>query len=88
VTVAVHGDGRISVTDRGPGVAKDDRGRIFDRFWRGAGARSPGAGLGLSIVAEIMKAHGGSILVGDAVDGGAVFTLAFSSAAPPADGRG
>jgi signal transduction histidine kinase len=78
VTVAVHGDGRISVTDHGPGVAQEDRGRIFERFWRGAGARSPGAGLGLSIVAEIMKAHGGRVTVEDASVGGAVFTLVFS----------
>jgi signal transduction histidine kinase len=88
VTVAVHEDGRISVTDRGPGVAQDNRERIFERFWRGAGARAPGAGLGLPIVAEIMKAHGGTVIVSDAAGGGAVFTLAFSPVAPPADGRG
>jgi signal transduction histidine kinase len=39
VTLAVHDDGRISVTDRGSGVAHADRERIFDGFWRGqAGA--------------------------------------------------
>ena len=79
---------RISVTDRGPGVARDNRERIFERFWRGAGARAPGAGLGLPIVAEIMKAHGGTVVVGDAAGGGAIFTLAFSPVAPPAGGRG
>lgn len=78
VTVAVHEVGRISVTDRGPGVTKEDRGRIFERFWRGADARSPGAGLGLPIVAEIMRAHGGRVTVEDASPGGAVFTLVFS----------
>ena len=44
VTVAVHEDGRISVTDRGPGVAQDNRERIFERFWRGAGAFAPAPG--------------------------------------------
>ena len=81
VTVAVHNDGRISVDDRGPGVAEPDRERIFERFWRGSRAHPHGAGLGLAIVAEIMKAHGGAVTVGDAPEGGAVFTLVF----PPRD---
>jgi signal transduction histidine kinase len=87
VTVAVHADGRISVSDRGPGVPAAQREQIFERFWRGAGARTHGAGLGLPIVAEIMKAHGGTVTVGDAPDGGAIFSLAFSPA-PRAGGRG
>ncbi len=83
VTVAVHDDGRISVTDRGPGVTDANRERIFERFWRGVGVRSQGAGLGLAIVAEIMKAHGGRVTVNDAPEGGAIFTLEFPAAAPP-----
>jgi signal transduction histidine kinase len=90
VTVAVHDDGRISVTDHGTGVAQPDRERIFERFWRGLATRSHGAGLGLPIVAEIMKAHGGQVTVGDAPEAGAIFTLEFAPAraAPPAGGRG
>jgi signal transduction histidine kinase len=88
VTVAVHEDGRISVSDRGPGVPQEHRGHIFERFWRGAAQRTHGAGLGLPIVAEIMKAHGGKVTVDDAPDGGAVFNLAFSPIAPPAGPRG
>ncbi len=84
VTVAVHSDGRISVTDRGSGVAESDRARIFERFWRGVGTRSHGAGLGLPIVAEIMKAHGGSVTLDDAAEGGAIFTLVFAGAASQA----
>jgi signal transduction histidine kinase len=87
VSVAVHEDARISVSDRGPGVPKEHRQQIFERFWRGACTRAQGAGLGLPIVAEIMKAHGGTVTVGDAPDGGAVFTLAFSPP-PPGGGRG
>jgi signal transduction histidine kinase len=78
VTVTVIGEGKVSVADRGPGVPREDRGRIFERFWRGRGAPTHGAGLGLAIVAEIMKAHGGRIGVEDGADGGAVFTLSFA----------
>lgn len=88
VTVAVHEDGRISVSDHGPGVPQAHREQIFERFWRGAAARTHGAGLGLPIVAEIMKAHGGAVTIDDAPEGGAVFSLAFSPAAPPAGPRG
>jgi signal transduction histidine kinase len=75
VTVAVHPDGGVSVFDRGPGVAPEDRARVFERFWRGRDERQAGAGLGLAIVAEIARAHGGAVEVGDAPGGGAVFTL-------------
>jgi signal transduction histidine kinase len=78
VTIAVHSDGRIGIADRGRGVAPRDRDRIFDRFWRGEGRRNEGAGLGLSIVAEIMRTHGGRVTVADNPGGGTIFTLDFS----------
>jgi two-component system, OmpR family, sensor histidine kinase TctE len=80
VTVTVYPGGRVSVADQGPGVSEEDRQRIFDRFWRGKGVASQGAGLGLAIVTEIMKGHGGSIRVDDGPNGGAIFTLAFTPA--------
>ncbi len=53
-------EGEVVVTDHGPGIAEEDLPRIFDRFYRAAGARSkPGAGLGLAIVREAAEAHGG-----------------------------
>jgi len=75
VTVTVGTDGAIAVADRGPGVPEQDRQRIFERFWRGRAASSPGAGLGLAIVAQVATSHGGKIEVTDRLDGGTVFTL-------------
>ncbi len=75
VAVTVTEEGTVTVADRGPGVPEADRQRIFERFWRGRGVTRQGAGLGLAIVAEIAKAHGGSIEVADRPGGGAAFTL-------------
>jgi signal transduction histidine kinase len=60
VTVAPEADGvTIEVIDDGPGIAVEDRTRVFSRFWRsGPGA---GSGLGMFIVAGIVDEHGGSI---------------------------
>lgn len=80
VAVAVHNSGSLSVTDHGPGVPMKDRERIFERFWRGKTAKTQGAGLGLAIVNEIMKAHRGAVKVEDRPRGGAVFTLFFTPA--------
>jgi signal transduction histidine kinase len=90
VTVSTRADGSIDVSDHGPGVSQEDRERIFERFWRGKAVASHGAGLGLAIVSEIMRAHGGSARVDAGPEGGAVFTLAFRPAparAPPAAGH-
>jgi len=60
VTVAPEADGvTIEVIDSGPGIAVEDRTRVFSRFWRsGPGA---GSGLGMFIVAGIVDEHGGSL---------------------------
>jgi len=69
VSMTVRG-GVLEVADRGPGIAAEDRGRVFDRFYRATTARTlPGSGLGLSIVAQIAVLHGGSVAL-DARDGG------------------
>jgi len=69
VDVTVRG-GTVEVADRGPGVAPEDKTRVFDRFYRATAVRTlPGSGLGLSIVAQIAALHGGSVTL-DARDGG------------------
>jgi two-component system sensor histidine kinase KdpD len=67
----------ITVADNGPGVPKEIRETIFDRFIRGPNARTGGLGLGLSIVRGFMQAQGGDISVESAPGGGAVFTLSL-----------
>jgi two-component system OmpR family sensor kinase len=77
----VHGDGDdavLEVEDDGPGVAPEDAERIFERFYRSETSRSRefgGAGLGLSIVAAVASAHGGSARAEPAPSGGARFLV-------------
>jgi signal transduction histidine kinase len=76
-----HDDGEVRfwVRDTGPGVAPDERERIFERFYRGRSGpgRSEGAGLGLSIVQAIAAGHGGRVEVDSALGRGATFTISI-----------
>lgn len=74
VEVRIASDGSIAVRDHGPGVPHELRERIFERFWRGRHSNG-GAGLGLAIVTETMRAHGGRVSVDGPPGGGAVFTI-------------
>jgi two-component system sensor histidine kinase MprB len=75
VEVALAG-GELRVCDHGPGIAPEDRDRIFDRFYRATSARSlPGSGLGLAIVREVAEEHGGSVVAEAAPGGGALLRL-------------
>ena len=79
VSVAHEGEEvRLEVRDHGPGLPAEDMDALFDRFWRSEGGRErgrAGAGLGLSIVAAIVDAHGGHVVAANATGGGARFTV-------------
>jgi signal transduction histidine kinase len=80
VKVEPHGRHGIAlaVDDAGPGVARGERARIFERFARGSAARHRvGTGLGLALVAEHAHAHGGEAWVEDRPGGGARFKVSF-----------
>jgi two-component system sensor histidine kinase MprB len=58
------------VTDSGPGFDRADVEHVFERFYRSSEARSmPGSGLGLSIVAQIVQDHGGTVFARNRSDG-------------------
>ena len=68
----------LAVEDAGPGVARGERQRIFERFARGTAARHRvGTGLGLALVAEHAHALGGEAWVEDRIGGGARFVVRF-----------
>ena len=83
VTVRVRAEGGravVEVADRGPGMPPEDAARVFERFFRADPSRartSGGSGLGLSIVAAVAEAHGGSAEVESAPGEGATFRIAL-----------
>lgn len=77
---AERGQLRLDVADEGPGVSPADRLRILTPFERGETAKRQGiegVGLGLAIVSELLKVHGGHLAIGGAQGRGAIFTARF-----------
>jgi signal transduction histidine kinase len=71
----------LKVSDTGTGISHDDLPRIFDRFWRGRGAaRTSGSGIGLSIAAELTRAHGGELTAASTEGQGTQMTLTLPRA--------
>jgi signal transduction histidine kinase len=67
---------KLTVSDTGSGIPAEELSHVFERFWRGSSAaRSSGSGVGLAIVAELVKAHGGSVTVDSPPGEGAAFTI-------------
>ena len=65
-TRTLHDKAIVTISDRGPGIAPEDRLKVFDRWWTGDRSRSSGksgSGLGLSVVKAIIEAHNGTIRV-------------------------
>jgi two-component system sensor histidine kinase BaeS len=89
VTVVVRaegGNGVLEVADTGIGISAEDLPHVFSRFWRGDKSRSRatgGAGIGLSIVQELVRAHGGHVAVQSVVGEGSVFRVVIPTSATP-----
>jgi signal transduction histidine kinase len=74
------------VSDSGPGIRREDRNRIFERFGRGRGTRRlEGSGLGLTIVGAIAEAHGGEVALESEPGRGATFTISIPTEGPRAE---
>jgi signal transduction histidine kinase len=70
VTVGRDGDAvLVAVRDHGRGVPEADREAIFERYFRSAGTRAPGTGIGLAVVRQLAELHGGSAWMEDASPG-------------------
>ncbi|CAB3755869.1 ATP-binding protein [Paraburkholderia solisilvae] len=73
----------VQIADNGPGIAREERSRVFDRFYRvGEGANRArtdvaGSGLGLAIVRRIALQHHASVTLGDSQSGGLLVTVTF-----------
>ena len=79
VEVSLGGDDSqvvLTVTDTGVGIARDEQDQIFERFHRASnGGQHPGSGIGLSLVAEMTAAHGGSVDVDSEPGAGSQFVV-------------
>ena len=85
ITVTASAEGEeaiIAVRDEGPGLARDDLPRIFERFYQADRARRSGTGLGLAIVRHIVLAHGGRVWAESETGKGATFFIALALAEP------
>jgi signal transduction histidine kinase len=86
-----HADGKLvlSVSDGGPGVAPEDRSRIFEAGYRGtAAAGTAGSGLGLGLARRFVEAHGGTIRLVDSESPGARFVVTLPGAEQPSPADG
>ncbi len=65
----------LRVADSGPGIREDELARVFERFYRGRGATAGGSGIGLTVVSELTRAHGGEVTVASELGRGTTFTV-------------
>jgi signal transduction histidine kinase len=80
-----EGDILFSVRDTGPGIAPEDRARLFDPFWQDKRTARLGTGLGLPISRAIVEAHGGTIWVESVPGEGTTFHFTLPRAGPRRD---
>lgn len=78
----------LEVADCGPGIPPEERDRVFDRFFRCAStAAIPGLGLGLALVADVVRWHGGRAAVDERPGGGSVFRVSLPAFGARAEDR-
>jgi signal transduction histidine kinase len=93
VRAARSADGRmvvVRVEDRGPGIPKAERGRVFEPFYRGRNAhktQAPGSGLGLSLVRHVAEAHGGHVHLEPRDEEGTAVVMELPITAEPEEER-
>jgi signal transduction histidine kinase len=74
---ATSNEAVLEVSDNGPGIPPEERERVFDRFYRRAGAEGSGSGLGLAIVKAIADHHGAHVALSEAPGGGLNVAVSF-----------
>jgi two-component system, OmpR family, sensor histidine kinase TctE len=72
-----NGSAFLEVEDDGPGIAREERNRVLERFYRVPGTPGTGSGLGLAIVREIAASHGAGVAIADAPSGGCRVGITF-----------
>ncbi len=75
----------LQVDDTGPGIAPDERARVFDRFYRLPGSNAEGSGLGLAIVRQIAQAHGAEVRLSESYGGRGLRAAVRFPVAPPTE---
>jgi two-component system sensor histidine kinase KdpD len=85
IRARANGSVDIAIRNSGSTISEVEQGRVFDRFYRGAEARQmPGTGMGLAIVRQIARAHGGTATVASAPETGTEFSLCLPRGGTPA----
>jgi len=87
IEISAHEDGDLGVTVRNSGsaISQRDQAKLFDRFYRGSSAgHISGTGMGLAIVQQVARAHGGTVQVVSTPNDGTAFTLSLPRRGPAA----
>ena len=85
IDIHARGNGAVEivVSNSGSTIPQREQARVVERFYRGSQARHiPGTGMGLSIVQQIARAHGGSLAISSSPDSGTAFTLSLPRGGP------
>jgi signal transduction histidine kinase len=85
IEIQARSNGAVEIIVRNSGsiIPESEQSRVVERFYRGAQARHiPGTGMGLAIVQQIARAHGGSLTISSSPDAGTAFTLSLPRRGP------